>query len=205
MSAIRGIYGIVDVTAERSSDCARQLAGELLEGGVRILQLRAKSIPARAFLELARELRELTQRAEAALVINDRPDIALLAGADAVHLGQEDLPAHAVRSWLPAGIELGVSCHDPAQANEAAVIADYIGYGPIFTTSSKADPDPVVGLDGLASIRSAHPDLAIVAIGGIDLDRLASVKRAGADAAAMISALTGKEAAQRAVAIWEAT
>lgn len=199
---IRGVYGIVDVTPARPPAAATQLAKELLAGGVRILQLRAKELPARATLALARELRALTEQAGALFVINDRADLAVLAGADAVHLGQDDLPAGAVRSWLPERIGIGVSCHSPAQV-AAVEHADYIGYGPIFGTLSKARPDPVVGLESLAAIKAAHPDLPVVAIGGIALDRLREVKRTGADAAAMISALDGIEAARRAVAIWE--
>ena len=196
---IRGIYGIVDVTDRRPPESASQLARELLSAGVRILQVRAKSLSAREFLQLLRELRPEVPF----LVVNDRPDLAVLAGADAVHLGQEDLPAADVRSWIPAEMKLGVSCHDPAQAEAASKIADYIGYGPVFATSSKPNPDPVVGLQGLAAIVRAHPSLPVVAIGGIDLDRLAGVKRTGADAAAMISALVDGEAARRAIQIWE--
>jgi thiamine-phosphate pyrophosphorylase len=199
--AIEGIYAIVDVTADRPPERASRLARELVAGGVRTLQLRAKSLPARRFLELARELRAL----DAFLVINDRPDIAVLAGADAVHLGQDDLPPAAVRSWIPKEMKLGVSCHDPAQASAAAALADYIGYGPVFPTASKANPDPIVGVEGLAAIKIAHPALPVVAIGGIDLARLPSVKRAGADAAAMISALADRSSAERAIAIWEST
>lgn len=202
---IGGVYAIVDVTAGRPPDAATRLARELLEGGIRVIQLRAKALPARAFLALARELRELTRAAGAAFVVNDRPDIAVLAGAEAVHLGQDDLPAAAVRAWLPASIRIGVSCHDPAQARAAAGVADYIGYGPVFATATKANPDPVVGVDGLRRIRSEHSELPVVAIGGIDLDRLAAVKSTGVEAAAMISALTGAQTAARAISIWESS
>jgi thiamine-phosphate pyrophosphorylase len=195
---ICGIYGIVDVTEARSPEMARQLAKDLVAGGVRILQLRAKALSARKFLDLARDLRAL----DVFFVINDRPDIALLAGADAVHLGQDDLPPAAVRSWIPSEMMLGVSCHNPEQAQAAAEVADYLGYGPIFTTGSKVNPDPVVGLEGLAAIKREHPEVPIVAIGGIDLVRLPAVRQTGADAAAMISALVDRAAAERAVALW---
>jgi thiamine-phosphate pyrophosphorylase len=196
---MRGIYAIVDVGPSRSVEDARQLARALVAAGVAMLQLRAKTLSARELLHLARDLRGVAPW----FVVNDRPDIALLAGADGVHLGQDDLPPEAVRRWLPAQMKIGVSCHDPAQAAAAAAVADYIGYGPVFATSSKANPDPVVGLEGLAAVKRAHPRLPVVAIGGIDLDRLALVKRTGADAAAMISALSSGDAARRAIEIWE--
>jgi thiamine-phosphate pyrophosphorylase len=100
-------------------------------------------------------------------------------------------------------MKLGVSCHNPPQVAAAAQVADYVGYGPVFATATKQNPDPVVGIAGLAAIKRAHPSLPVVAIGGIDLDRLASVKQTGADAAAMISALRDREAARRAIEIWE--
>ncbi len=201
---IDGIYAIVDVTAARPPAEASRRARALLAGGVRTLQLRAKALATRPFLQLARELRAMTADLGAAFIVNDWADLAVLAEADAVHLGQDDLPVEAVRAFLPARMKIGVSCHDPEQLAAAAGAADYVGYGPIFPTASKANPDPVVGLDALRAARSAHPALAIVAIGGIDLTRLAHVRRTGVAAAAMISAMTDAGAARRAISIWEA-
>lgn len=204
---IEGVYGIVDVRSKTPQSEAIATASDLLEGGIRILQLRAKDLPSRSLLHLARALRAVTREAGAFFVVNDRPDVALLVEADAVHLGQDDLPAEAIRSWLPRSIRIGVSCHSPADV-AAVRAADYVGYGPVFATRSKAAPDPVVGLDSLAAVVQAHPSLPVVAIGGIDLRALGPVRRTGAAAAAMISALVAepdvRATARRAVASWEA-
>lgn len=203
---IRGVYGIVDVRRETPEAEAEALAEALLCGGIEILQLRAKVLPTRRLLELARRMRVLTREAGATFVLNDRPDVAVLAEADAVHLGQEDLPLEAVRNWLPASIRIGISCHTPEDVR-AAEAADYVGYGPVFATTTKVNPDPVVGLVGLEEVVRAHPALPVVAIGGIDLSRLPAVRRTGAAAAAMISALSrgrnAEAAARQAVTRWE--
>lgn len=168
-----------------------EVTDALLAGGAQTLELRGKVLPARDLLELARGMLGRTRAAGARLLVNDRPDVALLAGADGVHLGQEDLPATEVRRWLPAQMLIGVSCHSPPQAAQAAAegAADYIGYGPVYPTGSKKNPDPVVGLEELGRVCATHPALPVVAIGGIGVERLVAVRRAGARSAAMISAL----------------
>ncbi|MCX8072080.1 MAG: thiamine phosphate synthase [Candidatus Binatia bacterium] len=183
------VYPIVDCDAASQQDPLR-FAISLLEAGVPLLQLRAKSRTSREFLALATEIATACAQHGAQLVINDRPDIALLAGAAGVHLGQEDIPPDAVRPWFGRPRIIGWSTHNLTQAVAAAStgLVDYIGVGPIFSTSSKANPDPVVGLALLGEIRAAV-QLPIVAIGGISEANAQAVLDAGADAVAMISAI----------------
>jgi len=124
------------------------------------------------------------------LIVNDRVDVAALVGAAGVHLGQEDLPAAAARAQLGPRAIIGLSTHDPVQLDAAVRegIADYLAYGPVFVTTSKARPDPTQGLAALAAARRRCPH-PLVAIGGIDGDRLADVLATGADAVAVIAAI----------------
>jgi thiamine-phosphate pyrophosphorylase len=180
------LYAIVGPEGGRD---AVALAREVLDGGARILQLRWKSAPAAALLGAATEIRALTRPHGAWLIVNDRLDVALACDADGVHLGQTDLPPRAARSLLGKRI-LGVSTHDVAQAREAAAAgADYIGFGPMFATRSKATGYDARGIERLCEVRRAVR-LPIVAIGGLDAERGREALAAGADAAAMISALT---------------
>jgi thiamine-phosphate pyrophosphorylase len=157
--------------------------------GAVAVQLREKDLEACTLLELARPLRALTARFGAALYVNDRVDVALAAGADGVHLGQEDLPLAAARPLVPAGFIIGVSTHDEEQARAAAAAgADYIGFGPCFATRSKRNPDPVVGVERLARV-CRDVRIPVVAIGGITLDTVRAVAAAGAAAAAVIAAV----------------
>ena len=191
---ISGVYAIVDAGGGVAVERAESAAQALLAGGVRLLQLRAKSIPIRDLLALARRLRAITRSAGAQLIINDRPDVAVIAEADGVHLGQADLPAEAVRPWLPAGMAIGVSCHDLAQV-EAALrggAASYLGYGPVYPTRSKESPDPVTGIDGLSAACRLAAALPVVAIGGITVAALPEIRAAGARSAAMISDLLAR-------------
>ena len=191
MSAVRGLYGMIDLSPEAAtSEAALRLAGALVEGGARIVQLRVKGADARDLLALSRVLAPWCRERQVAFVVNDRLDVALAAGADGVHLGQDDLPAAAARPVVPAGFLIGVSTHDEAQARAALEHADYIAFGPCFTTSSKRNPDPVVGVERLARV-CAFATKPVVAIGGIDLGTVAEVARAGAAAAAIIRAVNG--------------
>lgn len=197
-----GIYAIVDVApsdqaaASGVSIAAARVAAvtaELLSGGARVLQLRAKRSDDREILDLARAMRDLTRPFGAQLIIDDRADIALLADADGVHLGQADLPAAEVRRWFPPDRLIGVSCHSPEQA-EAAVrdgAASYLGYGPVYATTSKERPDPVVGVRELEEVCRRFSPMPIVAIGGVTVARLEQLRASGAHGAAMISALLG--------------
>lgn len=201
-SRIRGLYAIVSEPEDTGSAVAFALA--LLEGGASVLQLRVKSRGAGDLYAMARLLAPLCRARGVPFIVDDRLDVALAAGADGVHLGQDDLPLARARRLSPAGFLIGVSTHSLAQAEAAqAAAADYIGFGPVFATRSKANPDPLVGLEGLARA-CRRLTIPVVAIGGIGLDKVAQVARAGARAAALIAALAeapdAREAARRAVA-----
>ena len=132
---------------------------------------------------------ELVRQAGALLIVNDRSDVARAADADGVHLGQDDLPVPAARALLGPLAIVGVSTHSPGQALDAAAAgADYIGVGPVFTTTTKEHALPAGGLELLRTVRAAV-ELPLVAIGGITPETAASVRAAGADAVAMIAAL----------------
>jgi thiamine-phosphate pyrophosphorylase len=195
MFSLRGFYAIVDATAALLADgeALERRTRQLLEAGPCCLQLRAKETPARAVAAAARRMLPLCRAAGVPFCVNDRLDVALAVGADVVHLGQDDLPlADAIRVRLAAGradLVVGFSTHDAAQALAAASAgADYIGFGPVFATTSKLDPDPVVGLSQLAEICRAV-SIPVVAIGGIRPHHAALLVQAGASAAAVISAV----------------
>ena len=165
------------------------LAEALLAGGARCLQLRWKPAAARDVLEAARAIRPVAHAAGALFLVNDRPDLAALAGADGVHLGQDDLPLAAARRVLGPGRIVGLSTHDPEQARRAADAgADYVAVGPVYVTTSKVGALAPRGLDLIRAARAVVPG-PLVAIGGIDASTAADVIAAGADAVAMIGAL----------------
>jgi thiamine-phosphate pyrophosphorylase len=185
--ALPALYAIVDPLDTGRSPI--DLAAALLEGGARLLQLRLKAAPAREVLEIARVVRPLAQQAGARLIVNDRPDVARAAGADGVHLGQDDLPVAAARTVLGAGGIVGVSTHSVGQARAAvAAGADYLGVGPVFETTSKVGALAARGLDLVRAVRH-EVTLPLVAIGGITPTTAPEVRAAGADAVAMIAAL----------------
>ena len=202
---IPAVYPILDAEMAAAgghdlTGCARGFAAL----GLEVQQLRAKTLPARDFLALAERLAGVVPR----LIINDRADIARLAGAAGVHLGQEDLPAAALAGTGWEHLAIGVSTHNLEQieaqiaagandgrgpqrgsaARPAYARPSYLAIGPIYATASKRHPDPVVGLEGLAQARRVYAG-PLVAIGGITLGQCAAVRRAGADAVAVISAL----------------
>ena len=170
----------------------------LIAAGCTVLQYRNKSGNARVMLEQARELRRLSRAGVPAphlsvphlrLIMNDRADLCLAAEFDGVHVGQEDLSPEAVRGIIGPERLLGASTHNPEQLREADLTsADYLAIGPVFATSSKENPDPVVGLEGVRRAR-ALTRKALVAIGGITRENAASVIEAGADSVAVISDL----------------
>jgi thiamine-phosphate pyrophosphorylase len=183
------LYVIVDaaVVTIPVYDCARRLA----EAGVRLLQYRHKKAPAWKLLCSSRELASLLIPCGVSFVVNDRPDVAVLAGASGVHVGQEDLEVESAREVIGAEKWVGISTHNLEQFMAAAASsADYIAVGPVFATSSKANPDPVVGLELVRKARGLT-DKPIVAIGGITLDTAASIIKAGADSVAVISDIVG--------------
>jgi thiamine-phosphate pyrophosphorylase len=164
-------------------DCAQELA----DAGVRLLQCRAKDVPALNMLQISRKLASLMIPRGVSLIVNDRPDIAIMAEATGVHVGQEDLEVEATREFVGKEKLIGVSTHNLEQFQAAAeTSADYIAVGPIFATSSKANPDPVVGTEFIRRVRE-WSEKPIVAIGGITQQNAASVIKAGADCVAVIS------------------
>jgi thiamine-phosphate pyrophosphorylase len=188
---VRGLYPIVDVDflASRGIEPV-PFAVLLLAASPAILQLRAKSAGGKETLALLRALREPCRSAGTLLFANDRPDLAAMAGCDGVHVGQEDATVTDVRRFAPA-LRVGVSTHDPRQLGEALASApDYVAYGPVFGTTSKSRPDPVVGVAGLAAAAAvcrAH-GVPLVAIGGLSGARAFEVAP-HADAFAVISGL----------------
>jgi thiamine-phosphate pyrophosphorylase len=182
------LYAILDTSRFPDSKALFSTAEELLSGGVTLLQYRNKSGNAREMLEQARELKRRFGD-EAKLIMNDRADLCLAAGFDGVHVGQEDLSPEGARKVIGEGLTLGVSTHNPEQIKYAdKTSADYIAIGPVFSTASKANPDPVVGLEGVrqARVLTRKP---LVAIGGINRANCRSVIEAGADSVAVISDL----------------
>jgi thiamine-phosphate pyrophosphorylase len=168
---------------------AEQVA-RLCEGGARLVQLREKHLSPREFYAEALEALRVARSFGAQLVVNDRADVALASGADGVHLGQDDMPASAARSLLGGGAIVGFSTHNVEQAASASASpVSYIAVGPVFATSSKENPDPVVGLEGVRRVREPAGRLPVVAIGGITAENARSVLEAGADSVAVIGAL----------------
>lgn len=182
------LYPITDTQISGLSH-AEQVA-VFAEGGARVVQLREKRAPALEFYELARAALAIAVERGVRLIINDRVDIALAIGATGVHLGQEDLPPAAARRLLGDAAVIGYSTHSVDQAFEAIRLPiDYLAIGPIYGTSTKENPDPVVGLDGLRAVKAVVGSLPLVAIGGIKPANIAEVLAAGADSVAMISGL----------------
>lgn len=182
------LYAIVD-TGRLGARAAGDAAAALARGGAALVQLRAKDVTDRRLLALAEEVRDGARREGALFIVNDRPDVARLVAADGVHLGQGDVPPAAARAVLGEGAIVGRSTHSLAQLQDALrEPVDYVALGPVFATSTKADTEPVVGVELLRRAR-ALTERPLVAIGGIDLSRAADVVAAGADGLAVISAL----------------
>lgn len=165
-------------------DCVR----EALEGGVTLVQYRAKTASSAEMYDEALQLKALCDSFNVPLIINDRLDIAMAVGAAGVHLGQDDLPCAAARRILGEDYIIGVSAHNPAEARAALLCgADYLGCGAVFGTATKADVKKL-GTDGLAAICKAK-GLPVVGIGGVTADNYSEVRAAGADGAAIVSGI----------------
>lgn len=181
------LYAIVDPLTTGRDPVT--LGCDLLTGGARLLQLRLKGASPAELLAVARRLRAHTRARGALLIINDHPDVARAVGADGVHLGQEDVPVAVARRLLGPEALVGLSTHDLDEARAAlATDADYLGVGPVFTTTSKANALPARGPALVASVRRLT-DRPLVAIGGITADTGAALLAAGADSVALIGAL----------------
>jgi thiamine-phosphate pyrophosphorylase len=179
---LRGIYALV-----RSDEEGRAA----IDGGARVIQVRVKNAPAGAVLEVARRV-VAAARGRALVLVNDRADLALLSGADGVHLGDEDLPVGEARRLLGPELLVGRTCRTLDEAGAAiAAGADHVGYGPIFPSRTKPLAIAPRGVDALAEV-CAKLGAPVVAISGIDLSNVAEVARAGAACAAVVEAIFGK-------------
>jgi thiamine-phosphate pyrophosphorylase len=183
--AIRGFYAVLDRDDEA---LARVLVSE-----ARVLQVRIKPRTGRCdtaeLVQIARMTRRVCDAAGAALIVNDRIDVALAAGADGVHLGQSDLPIDEARR-ISRSLWIGISTHNLAQVRAACDAgADYLGFGPVFATATKENPDPVQGIAGLRAAVAAAAGRPVVAIGGIAVTNAGDIYRTGAHAICAISAV----------------
>ena len=182
------LYAIVDASCFADTAVLIRFAKELIAAGATLLQYRNKTDHARLILEQATALKGLVGT-HAKLIMNDRADLCLAAEFDGVHVGQDDLSAQAVRRIIGPESYLGVSTHNPDQLTSAdATSADYLAIGPVFSTSSKDKPDPVVGLEGVRRARQVTRK-PLVAIGGITRANCRQVVDAGADSVAVIADL----------------
>lgn len=202
---IKGLYAIIDNSLSPSVSNI-EIARKLLTGGARIVQLRGKGLSSRELLKEAREICTLTKKAGTLFIVNDRADVALLSNADGVHLGQDDLPVAEARKMLERGKLVGISTHNIEQALKAEHEgADYIGFGPVFGTTTKADAEEAKGIEALRGVKKGV-SIPVVAIGGINLENLKEVIDAGADGVAVISAIVKAEniedATRRFVKVW---
>ena len=162
-----------------------------IDGGVDIVQLRDKSLSAREELALLESTRQICQRRDALFAVNDRADLALLAGADILHIGQDDLPVAAARSLVGEAMLIGRSTHSQEQADVAAADpqVDYFCVGPVWETPTKPGR-PATGLDVVGTVSRCEPAKPWFAIGGIDVDRLPTVVAAGAERIVVVRAIT---------------
>jgi thiamine-phosphate pyrophosphorylase len=180
------LYAILDIAA---IDSQANIPEALTESGVRLIQLRDKHASARAIFAASKNLVARLSPKGVRIIVNDRPDIAAMIGAGGVHVGQDDLPVEAARTLCGAGRWVGVSTHNLEQLQLAMrTSADYIAVGPIFPTTTKENPDPVVGFDLLREARRLTRK-PLVAIGGITIKSAELVYRAGADSVAIVSDL----------------
>jgi len=189
------VYLVTQRSLSKDRD-TRQVVQAAIDGGVDVVQLREKDLPARERYELGVSLRKMTREADVPLIVNDRVDIAQAIDADGVHLGDSDLPVEVARELLGEDAIIGrsVSFRDDARAAQRAG-ADYLGVGAIYGTGSKDDIDDeeyAIGLDRLESIVAAV-DIPVVGIGGVDASNAGDVAAAGADGVAVITAITGAD------------
>jgi len=191
------LYLIADVNYAAGRDLV-PLIEEAVRGGVTMVQLRAKGLETREFLELATRMASVLNKCSIPLIINDRVDIVLACGADGVHLGQDDGPPDVARTLLGGSKIIGVSVNTLEEAHEAERLgADYIGLGPIYATTTKDTELPVLGPEELRRMRQKI-GIPIIAIGGINAGNAAEVMKAGAAGIAVVSAILGAPDARKA-------
>jgi thiamine-phosphate pyrophosphorylase len=196
MSVDLRLYALVDPEHAGGRDLA-ELARLVAQGGATLVQLRDKLSETRAMVEHARAVKAALAPFRIPLLINDRVDVALASGADGVHVGQTDMAPEDARRLLGREAVIGLSIKTVAQAEAAPIdLLDYVGVGGVFATSSKNNPNPPIGTDGLARIaavfRRRAPDFPLCGIAGIDAGNAAAAVTAGADGIAVISALSRK-------------
>jgi thiamine-phosphate diphosphorylase len=202
---MEGLYAILDQSLVSGDDWIIA-ANSLLRGGAGILQLRVKSLQASKMLGIARSIAAICNQAGALFVVNDRADVAKASNA-ALHVGQDDLPIEAARSFMGKSAVIGVSTHSLKQAQHAQRSgANYIAFGPIFPTATKHDALSPRGIEELKQIVKSVT-IPVVAIGGIAHDNIAEIRRSGASSAAVISALgadgTLEKNARQLIKTWE--
>lgn len=181
------LYGILDLGYVPEPDLER-VTQAMLEGGIDILQLRAKHYDEAAVRAMAARILPLTQEAGTPFIINDHPRVALEAGADGIHVGQDDVSVAEVRQLVGNGMIVGKSTHSPEQARAAALEpVDYIGFGPLFATPTKPDYVPI-GMEDIAAVH-AELTLPIFCIGGIKRENAATVLHAGAKRLVIVSGI----------------
>jgi thiamine-phosphate pyrophosphorylase len=188
------LYALVD-PARAGGRSLAELAALLAAGGATLVQLRDKHGSTRVMVEAARAIKSALAPARIPLIVNDRADVALAAGADGVHVGQDDMAVADARRLLGPAAIIGLSIKTPAQAEAAPVeLLDYVGIGGVYATTSKDNPTPPIGVAGLARIaevfRRRAPKLPLCAIAGIDATNAGAAVAAGADGIAVISALS---------------
>ena len=189
---IQGIYIIVDNTARPDRD-HMEIAEAALSGGAKIIQLRAKNLGKRKLYERALKIRELAKEHGSLFIVNDHLDVAIAAGADGAHLGQEDLPISAARGIAGERLIIGISTHSIQQALDADKAgADYIGFGAMYSTTSKDNPTEPQGPARLKEVVRAV-SIPVVAIGGICRERVTETARTGTAGFAVISAVSTAE------------
>ena len=187
---LAGLYVILDPTV-RPGRPLTEVLDAAAAGGARIFQYRNKTASMKDAYDEAMSLRNRAKKLGVLFLVNDRCDLALAIDADGVHLGQSDLPYLSARRLLGPEKRIGVSTHNAGQVLDAERLSpDYIGFGPIFAPASKTDHDPVVGIEGLRTIR-ALTSLPVFAIGGIQAQHVRPLMDAGANGIAVVSAVVG--------------
>lgn len=194
------LYVITDESLSRGISHV-EIAQRAIAGGADAIQLRDKAMNGKDLIRVANELRAVTKNAGVAFIVNDRLDVALLCGADGVHVGQDDIPAKLVRAIVPKGFILGVSARNLEEAVQAEQDgADYIGLGPICDTSSKDDAGNGCGFDVITEVKD-RVSIPVIAIGGLGPGNAEKAIRAGADGLAVISAVVSQNDVAKAASI----
>jgi thiamine-phosphate pyrophosphorylase len=185
------LYLVTDQELSENHDTLKTVE-EALKGGVDIVQLREYSLTDSELLKMALRVRKLTLKYKALFIVNNRPDIVLISGADGVHLGQDDLPVSETRKILGKGKYIGVSTHSTEQARNAVKDgADYIGVGPVYPTRTKKNAGPPVTLSYVRQVANARLPIPFFAIGGIKLHNVEEVLRVGARRIAVVTGIVG--------------